>query len=247
MEEDVIYFTDLGDEYDDYKLCYVEEIPKTYTDWDPDSKELMKTNEYKEFIKERNKILEELKDTREKEEGYRYLTGEDYRSVERKLDPTRKFERNLCEYPHPVYSQGYTHYFYFTNDLEKQWGDDWDDIPYEHNAGTPYNHNTDLIIVPFIIEYFKLEKMVEVERNYEDLLTICPLFDDIEVRFPCDGYLNSPYSIDMINTGAIPWLYGRICRYKEINPSETISIMAGENPKSVMYKLNKFNRIIYKK
>ena len=27
---------------------------------------------------------------------------------------------------------------YFTSDIENQWGDDWDDRPYEHNAGKPY-------------------------------------------------------------------------------------------------------------
>ena len=27
---------------------------------------------------------------------------------------------------------------YFTDSFEKQWGDDWDDAPYEHNAGEPY-------------------------------------------------------------------------------------------------------------
>jgi hypothetical protein len=24
--------------------------------------------------------------------------------------------------------------------LDEQWGDDWDDVPYEHNAGIPYQH-----------------------------------------------------------------------------------------------------------
>lgn len=27
---------------------------------------------------------------------------------------------------------------YFTDNLEDAWGDDWDDAPYEHNAGEPY-------------------------------------------------------------------------------------------------------------
>jgi len=30
---------------------------------------------------------------------------------------------------------------WFTSiDLKDQWGDDWDDAPYEHNAGEPYDH-----------------------------------------------------------------------------------------------------------
>ena len=34
---------------------------------------------------------------------------------------------------------------WFTNNFEKQWGDDWDDAPYEHNAGLPYDHWSELI------------------------------------------------------------------------------------------------------
>lgn len=31
---------------------------------------------------------------------------------------------------------------YFTRkDLDEQWGDDWDDRPYEYNAGEPYYEN----------------------------------------------------------------------------------------------------------
>jgi len=29
--------------------------------------------------------------------------------------------------------------YFTTQDLDKQWGDDWNDRPYEHNAGTPYD------------------------------------------------------------------------------------------------------------
>ena len=31
-----------------------------------------------------------------------------------------------------------TLYFTELDDVTKQWGDDWDDVPYEHNSGTPY-------------------------------------------------------------------------------------------------------------
>lgn len=27
---------------------------------------------------------------------------------------------------------------YFVEDFENAWGDDWNDAPYEHNAGEPY-------------------------------------------------------------------------------------------------------------
>ena len=53
-------------------------------------------------------------------------------------------------------------------ELEEWWGDDWDDTPYEHNAGRVYD------------EY------VEATR------TIVFGFDDV-VFEPCDGYDNSPW------------------------------------------------------
>lgn len=72
---------------------------------------------------------------------------------------------------------------YFTNkDLSEQWGDDWDDAPYEHNAGEPYSDNEDQII------------KVMFDSNL------------IEPRYE---YHNSPFSVDDINNGAIAWLRSR--------------------------------------
>lgn len=68
---------------------------------------------------------------------------------------------------------------FFTNKFDGQTGDDWDDAPYEHNADEPYGdyHNTIKIV------YFSGE--------------FSP---------PRRGHTNSPYSVDMINAGAAPWL-----------------------------------------
>ena len=70
---------------------------------------------------------------------------------------------------------------YFTNDMEKQWGDDWNDIPYEYNAGEPYEDETDVF-------------SIIVNTNWEDVVT------------PCTKYFNSPYSVKDINKGIIPWI-----------------------------------------
>ena len=57
----------------------------------------------------------------------------------------------------------------------RYWGDDWDDRPYEHNAGSVYP------------EYIK--GIRDVSYDFDDL-----------VLEPCDGEFNSPYSKeDMIN------------------------------------------------
>jgi len=59
------------------------------------------------------------------------------------------------------------------------------DVPYEHNAGHPY--------------------VWSARRGGEP-------YRIIEVRFsaaveePCDDWCNSPYSVQMINRGDVPWL-----------------------------------------
>lgn len=73
---------------------------------------------------------------------------------------------------------------YFTSrPLSKQNGDDWNDIPYEHNAGEPYQNEEGS--VGFV--YF-----------------------EAELQQPCDGHINSPYSVDMINAGVCAWLFPSI-------------------------------------
>ena len=34
---------------------------------------------------------------------------------------------------------------WFTDNFEKQWGDDWNDKPYQDNAGKPYNEWSELV------------------------------------------------------------------------------------------------------
>ena len=69
---------------------------------------------------------------------------------------------------------------YFTSKpLDKQWGDDWNDAPYEHNAGTPYSDAADQIV-----------------RVAWD----GPLVE------PNDMMTNSPWSVEEINRGAVAWL-----------------------------------------
>lgn len=63
---------------------------------------------------------------------------------------------------------------------QQQWGDDWNDAPYEHNAGTPYDEEgVTITAIPFM-------------RG--------------DLGEPCDSYFNSPWSVEQINEGATPWL-----------------------------------------
>ena len=58
-------------------------------------------------------------------------------------------------------------------------GDDWNDAPYEYNASPPYE------------KYGPFKKIA---------------FDNIDLRSPSDGFSNSPYSAEQINSTGIPWL-----------------------------------------
>lgn len=79
---------------------------------------------------------------------------------------------------------------YFTEkEVTEQWGDDWDDAPYEHNAGTPYEY-----------DYSQPEQpKITIKKLYFEL----PDY----YRVPRSGYLNSPYSVEEINKGVIAWLW----------------------------------------
>lgn len=92
---------------------------------------------------------------------------------------------------------------YFTSQpLEKQWGDDWNDAPYEHNAGTPYGPH----------------------REGESWEIVKIAFDgDFETPADIAG-CNSSYSVEMINKGAIAWLTQRWSENKISIPAGTTII-----------------------
>ena len=109
------------------------------------------------------------------------------------------------------------YYAYFTDltDLQEQWGDDWNDTPYEHNAGCPYdsmgkNEHT-ILKVPFTV-------VSENNNGYSHW-----------VKFPCDyGNGNSPFSVEGINAGAIPWIF--VSYYNMAKNKKFLAINAGINP-----------------
>lgn len=62
------------------------------------------------------------------------------------------------------------------------------DVPYEHNAGTPY------------------EPRRREDGSYGAWWRIVQLAFDGPFDEPSAGHINSPYSVDMINRRVIPWL-----------------------------------------
>lgn len=73
--------------------------------------------------------------------------------------------------------------YFTTQSLQQQWGDDWDDKPYEHNAGNPYGPH-------------------EGDKPWE----IVKVAWDGDFFAPCDGHLNSKWSVKDINNKCVPWL-----------------------------------------
>lgn len=79
---------------------------------------------------------------------------------------------------------------YFTSQpLDKQWGDDWNDAPYEHNAGHPYDPGPN-----------------DLHPDGTPKWTVVQMVWDGPFELPCDHHLNSPYSVEQINAGAVAWL-----------------------------------------
>lgn len=76
---------------------------------------------------------------------------------------------------------------WFTSHFHEEWGDDWDDAPYEHNAGPPYGYHH--------------SKTGDVVNHYVTKVAFDGPFDQ-----PCSDHVNSHYSVATINAGAVGWL-----------------------------------------
>ena len=91
--------------------------------------------------------------------------------------------------------------YFTTKPVSEQWGDDWDDAPYEHNAGTPYNPS---------IFYYSDGSKEKYSRDWN--ADGSPRWEIIKVAFDSDlqtpdyGFNNSPYSVKDINAGMASWL-----------------------------------------
>ena len=101
--------------------------------------------------------------------------------------------------------------YFTTQELEKQWGDDWNDAPYEHNAGEPYRPHKELS-VPIrnekcdVVEWCKTSEYVDDVPGWE--IKKVAFEGSLETPSSIHGY-NSPWSVEQINRGAVAWLQDR--------------------------------------
>jgi len=95
--------------------------------------------------------------------------------------------------------------WFTTADLSDQWGDDWNDAPYEHNAGSPYAWR-------------------EGDDKAEYKLMRVAFYSQLETPADISGG-NSRYSVQAINAGAVAWLADRF-------GEKCTTISAGCNPET---------------
>ena len=203
-----------------YKLCYIDEISATYWDYTPEAKAYRETEEWKE----QNRLREE-KYQREK------CMSSDDPEFGYYANPILRKGSESQDYPNPEYIEGEQELFaYFTPlDLDEQWGDDWDDFPYEYNAGAPYDSKYEerdekgnwkeyeIIKVPFYVDSWKVYQPKEWGRSSE----------------------NSPFCVRDINAGAVAWIYYAGKDGKSGKGS--VAIHAGVNPFEFIEKIEKIN------
>ena len=194
---------------DKVKLCYIDEINKTYYDFTPEAKAYRETDEWKE--------QDRLREEKLRREGCMSSNDEEFGLW---ANPILRRGADCQDYPNPDYIEGKQEYYaYFTPaPMDRQWGDDWDDKPYEHNAEIPYD------------DYYDEDGMkVEVEMIRVPFMI--PDYDEWSVKLPKDwGGYNSEFSVEEINAGAVAWIYDSM--------SHT-SIHAGCTPKEFFDKIDR--------
>ena len=199
--------------FEDYKLCYIDDIPRTYFDYTPDAKKYRMTEEWKEEDRRR--------EAKFKREGHMSSDDPEF-SIFR--NPILRRGSECMDYPNPDYISGeQTLSAYFTPlALEEQWGDDWDDAPYDCNAGSPYAH-------------IHNEKGEWEEFEMLEVLFYLPKHS-WNITFPCDyGGGNSPFCVRDINGGAVAWIYYRGKEWKSCKGA--VAIYAGCNPKEFLERI----------
>lgn len=120
---------------------------------------------------------------------------------------------------------------FFTNyKTEDQWGDDWNDAPYEYNSGRPYDyHYVDGQCIKH--EIITIDYTLKSKKGSGS---------GLYYKLPEDYSYNSPFSVEMINAGLVAWL-AIYCDCEEAVPGHKFVLLYGGEPMfDVMDKLNAF-------
>lgn len=87
---------------------------------------------------------------------------------------------------------------WFTDNFDRQWGDDWDDRPYQCNAEEPYDSwREEIPHKPPIYEKEYKEHPINLKTLYFET-------NDWSEKKPCDM---GSFSVKDINKGAVAWIH----------------------------------------
>ena len=183
-------------EYEGFKLCYIELISPT--------------------------IYEVPEEIEKKYEKARLEYGDRYQ------DFLWDHPKYRCqEMPNPIFERGkHDTLFYFTPiDLNVQWGDDWNDAPYEYNAERPYDTH--------------YENGERIEHN---ILVVTGSVRSHNIKFPRDwGGSNSPFAVEDINAGCVAWAAS--WNEKSEPYGKYLTLLAGDSVEKVIDTLNKISEV----
>lgn len=126
--------------------------------------------------------------------------------------------------------------YFTTAPLSEQWGDDWNDAPYEHNAGAPYAASK---------SYSRYDHATKSWIKGSDYTDGVPNWEVIKIAYDANlqepdecGSGNSPYSVQDINSGATPWLHDRY-------GGSGVKVMAGTSLRDFIQIIEQFGGTIY--
>lgn len=168
---------------------------------------------------------------------YEKCTYDDFKN-----NPRLYHDFRFGDWPNPEYNkETSTHYAFFTpKSLDEQWGDDWNDAPYEHNAGWPYDSD--------IVEVNENNVATRIEEY--DILKVPFAIKSYNYALPCDNHLNSPWSVQDINSDAVAWIYdvvgvedGVNGKGQKIYKRAYTTVHAGINPYDFNTKINRINEL----
>ena len=110
----------------------------------------------------------------------------------------------------------------FTNiDLKRQWGDDWNDAPYDCNAGWPYDDTHE-------------GKFPNSVRHEHEILVLNTSYEGKNCpTLPEEYGYNSPFCVESINQGACAWMFFE---------DKCKPIYAGDSPLDVFERTGKWMR-----
>ena len=181
----------LMEKYREYKLCYVDAISPTVFDYDEEARKIMSAPDF---------------------------SWDKYRWGAPKCHLLR-----MCDQPNPDFELNEKELMaYFTKEkLDEQRGDDWDDAPYEHNAGTPYDNiwvddvrtEIEILQVPFAVKSYNFS---------------------LPNDFAYGG--NSPFAVADINHGAVAWIYDAVSKKTK---SKYVAIQGGDDLETFADKLDR--------